>query len=308
LNRGASLMVQIQYRDGMTSLRMALSRRALAWVLGGRDKGALPAHVVLPGDEVSGEMLVAGLHEGQFLQPLFEVFLKDRLPDFSGKLALDVGANIGNHSLFFSRYFKSVISVEPNPRTLHILRANVGVSGANIRVLPMGFADRDASLEFFSNTHGNLGASGFAFAGGPTDQTSGARIECPVRRGDDVIDELALQDRIGLVKLDVEGAELAAIKGLSETLRVQQPVILFECLQAEGEGGGKETFAYLRGLGYQRFYAVESSVSGAKPGFLNWLKRLCKGEIVGLRELALPEPGQAYLMILALPAGQLLAT
>lgn len=300
-------MLQTRYQGGLCSLRMAFARRVFNWVLNGRDRQVLPPHVVPLGDEVSSEIVVAGVHEGQLLLPLFNVFLKERVEGFSSLIALDVGANIGNHSLFFSRYFKAVIAVEPNPRTLHILRANAALSGADIRVLPMGFADSDASLEFFSNTQGNLGASGFAFAGGPTTQASGERIECPVRRGDPVLVEMGLTDRVGLVKFDVEGAELAAMKGLANTLREHQPWVLFECLHADGTGGGKESFAFLRTLGYTQFFAVESSVGCAKPGPASWLKRLVWGDVVRLRELTEPESGYAYLMILAVPPGGTLA-
>ncbi len=297
-------MNQVQYRDSWGSLRMGVSRRLLRWVLAGRDENALPAHVVPLGDEISSEMIVAGLHEGQLLQPLFQTFLKSLKAEFAGQLALDVGANIGNHSLFFSGFFKSVIAVEPNPRTLHILRANVALSGRNIRVLPVGFADHEASLEFFSNTQGNLGASGFAFASGPTTQASGVAVQCPVRRGDEALAELELQDAIGLIKLDVEGAELSALRGLEQTLRRHQPWVLFECLNIGDTGGS--TFEFLRSLGYAHFYALESSVSSAAPGPASWLRRVWQGERVQMRELQAPEPGHAYLMILAVPAGKTL--
>jgi FkbM family methyltransferase len=300
-------MQSVKYRSGLASLRMAVSRRLLGFVLSGRDGAALPQHVVLPGDEVSGEMLVAGIHEGQLLQPLFEHFFAGYKQQFSGEIALDVGANIGNHSLFFSRYFRTVLSVEPNPFTLHVLRANAALSDADIRVLPMGFADQDGLLSFFWNRGGNLGASGFAFAGRPTDSVSGQQIECPVRRGDAVLHEVLAGEappRIGLIKLDVEGAELSALRGLSETLAREKPFVIFESLKTEGEGGGKAIFSLLREAGYASFHAVESSVTSARQSPWSWARRLFTGEHVRLRQLTQPIAGEAYLMILAVPAGR----
>jgi FkbM family methyltransferase len=303
---GAEAMLSVKYRSGLASLRMAVSRRLLDFVLRGRDATALPQHVLLPGDEVSGEMLVSGIHEGQLLQPLMDHFLAAHTPRFANEIALDVGANIGNHSLFFSRYFRAVLAVEPNPLTLHVLRANAALSGADIRVIPMGFADQDGLSSFFSNRYGNLGASGFAFAEGPTGSTNGQQIECPVRRGDAALQELFGEElgRIGLIKLDVEGAELSALRGLRQTLDRDKPFVIFESLRTEGERGGAAIFALLREAGYVSFHVVESSVTSAKRSAFGWLRRLLSGEHVRLRKLEQPAAGEAYLMILAVPAGR----
>jgi len=295
-------MLSVKYRSGLSSLRMAISRRLLDFILRGRDVGALPRHVLLPGDEVSSELLVAGIHEGALLQPLFDHFLRAQQSIFRERVALDVGANIGNHSLFFSRYFKRVIAVEPNPLTLHVLRANAALSGADIDVLPMGFAAEAAQLTFYSNREGNLGASGFAFAGGPTSAGSGESISCPVERGDDVLARMGVAP-LGLIKLDVEGAELSALHGLRQRLENDKPCVIFESLRSEGEGGGAEIFAFLGSVGYRQFFAVESDVGTARRSVLGWIRRLTRGEHVHLRALTEPEAGRAYLMILALPDG-----
>jgi FkbM family methyltransferase len=200
--------------------------------------------------------------------------------------------------------------VEPNPVTLHVLRANAGLSGADIRVLPMGFADQEGLLTFFSNRRGNLGASGFAFAGGPTGIENGRQIDCMVRRGDDVLAGEVVDStsrRIGLIKLDVEGAELSALRGLTQTLARDKPFVIFESLKTEGDGGGGAIFLLLREAGYAEFYAVESSVTSAKRSVLGWFARLLAGERVSLRRLEQPVGGESYLMILAVPAGRELA-
>ena len=42
---------------------------------------------------------------------------------FNGTV-LDIGANIGNHSLFFSNYFYKVLSFEPHPKIFKVLAIN----------------------------------------------------------------------------------------------------------------------------------------------------------------------------------------
>lgn len=48
---------------------------------------------------------------------------------------IDVGANIGNHTLFFSAVTGArILAIEPNGEALHILRANVSLNGLQDRV------------------------------------------------------------------------------------------------------------------------------------------------------------------------------
>ena len=79
----------------------------------------------------------------------------------------------------------------------------------------------------------------------------------PVRVGDDFFGSLNPEDRIALVKIDVENDELLVLRGLRKTLSTHHPIVLFENYRAEGPAGGKAVFAFLRSIGYQHFYAVE---------------------------------------------------
>lgn len=85
-----------------------------------------PNLAVFSRDHVGIRVQVDGLYE----KPYLEFFIEWLKFNFSG-LALDVGANIGNHSVFFSKYFQKVMSFEPNPSTYHLLSYNATL-GKNI--------------------------------------------------------------------------------------------------------------------------------------------------------------------------------
>jgi hypothetical protein len=61
---------------------------------------------------------------------------------------------------------------------------------------------------------------------------------------------LAERSRISFVKCDVEGHELAVVRGAERTLREALPTLLIEIEQRHSEVGVEATFEHLLGLGY----------------------------------------------------------
>ena len=292
----------LRMRSAWESATLMLRRRLLRLVVARPSVNSHRRFAVLANDTVSEEVLVAGLYEETLLLMLFEHVFAPCKADFAGGVALDVGANIGNHSVFMARHFSRVLSFEPNPTALAPLRCNVELAGAHhVHVFPVGLADRAGTLDFVQNQSGNLGGSGFAFTG----LRSGAVISCEVAKGDDLLTPAALGGALRLVKIDVEGAELAVLKGLAATLRREHPLVLFESNRAEGPGGGREVFACLRDLGYVRFLSIEEpTLAGGRFGRL--LTRLLYGE--RLRALPIESPERPpYSLLVAVPGGHVLS-
>ena len=277
-------------------LRMRAMRKVVhahsTWL----DSAALPQIACFPRDWIGREIVTAGLYEREVLEGL-----ADNLFSLSSHrhdaVALDIGANIGNHSVFLARHFKEVVAFEPNPVALHLLRANLLANGIrNVKVIEAGLGDADAMLPF-TLQEGNLGGARII-----EDTGAEADMKLPIQIGDDVLAiEVPAPGVITFVKIDVEGHELKALQGLSGTLQAQHPVVAFESHCTGGPAGGDAVVAFLKGCGYRHFYSIESRT--LFPEFLRiGLVKLIEKLIIGHAKILAPLPllqDRFYTLVLA---------
>lgn len=169
-------------------------------------------------------------------------FLADR-----GKVSLDVGANLGLFTYFLARTSRHVYAFEPNPFPLRALRA---VADANVTVLPIAVSDRSGEAELVvprtAKGWSNNGAS-LAKAG----DTAAGRVRVPCR----AIDDLDYQN-VGFIKIDIEGHELAALKGAARTLERERPNLFIENERLHAGQAADDVFAYLKDLDYAGFALI----------------------------------------------------
>lgn len=197
-----------------------------------------------------------GLHINQYgcydrlnLELLF-TFLNPLAGCFKDALALDIGANIGNHSLFFSRYFGSVCAFEPNQRTFDLLSFN-SKSVDNVTPFKFGLGDVEGVFALNENPN-NMGSSSIKYS----DFSQSRRVDISVKRLDDI--ELPAAE-INFVKIDVEGFESNVIKGGLGVLKKSQPLIIFEQHASEFENGSTEAIDLLKSLGYRFCWQMPES-------------------------------------------------
>ncbi len=138
----------------------------------------------------------------------------------SGAHIIDIGANIGNHAIYFATRMQAqrVVVIEPNPLALAPLVANVLINGLtdviDLSALGVGLSDMSEGGFGMKRHDRNLGATRM-FAG---------TGDLQVHRGDDLFgDEVP-----DLIKIDVEGMEMKVLSGLEHLIAAHRPVILIE--------------------------------------------------------------------------------
>lgn len=172
-------------------------------------------------DREAEEEISRSLASGIF-PPEYRPLLRElhRLVPAGGRV-LDLGAHVGVFSLAASASGYQVVSVEASPRNASLLRASVSRNGFDgMTVVEAGVSDRPGILEFCP-----YGPYGHAVTDRTEQYTS---IEVRATTVDELLSELRW-DRVDFIKMDIEGSEVAAVRGMSRLLaRADAPPIFYE--------------------------------------------------------------------------------
>ena len=112
--------------------------------------------IIFAFDHIGITINLHGLYEKKELETFFE-WISNCEIDMRKSVAIDIGANVGNHSLFFSDYFDKVYSFEPNRRTYKVLSLNAELAG-NVDCFNFGISDVN-SQAYLVVDQNNLGGS-----------------------------------------------------------------------------------------------------------------------------------------------------
>ena len=169
-----------------------------------------------PHDEIAREILHFGAYEKR------NVEIIRHLTRGLGGTFMDIGANLGNHSVLLAARFERLAAFEPNPPTLARLKTNLDLNGlSKAQVFGIGLSDTNAALPFHAEAGSNPGASRFLDAA-----EEGASL-LEVRIGDEIVEEGGL-DPVTALKIDVEGHEERVIAGLAKTIERDRPFVFLE--------------------------------------------------------------------------------
>jgi FkbM family methyltransferase len=154
-----------------------------------------------------------------------------------GKWFLDIGANIGTQTVYAMRsgLFCGVIAMEPEPHNLDLLRRNVAVNGLSDKVHVVGAAASSANdRASLTRDRQNFGAHSIQpdWSGTP-----GAAVAVATRTVDEVLASLNLTPAdVGLIWIDVEGHEIAAMQGMRGLRAAQVPIVSEISMTQHGPG------------------------------------------------------------------------
>jgi FkbM family methyltransferase len=184
-------------------------------------------------DPMGKAIYLYGCYEYEVTQLVLELVKPD-------SVFFDVGANIGYYSLIAASRAKLVFAFEPMKVIFDRLTTNVRRNGlANVSFVNAAVAERDGVITIYAQASSeNTGLASLDASEGATSE------QVPAVTLDTIVREQRLE-RVNLMKVDIEGAEIRAFEGGRELLsRSDAPDVIFEAHT------GSEAADWLRARGY----------------------------------------------------------
>ena len=199
---------------------------------------------------IGKEIFIEGLYERKELYILLE-FIKSMGINLSECLAIDIGANIGNHTLYFSRFFKEVYAFEPHPDAFSLLSFNTR-NLDNIKIFNFGIGDKNEDVYLFHDPH-HIGHASAIYKKGRS-----IRKKINLKK----FDQLVIPKNIhSLLKIDVEGMEFEVLKGSLNYIKNLAPIICFEQHKSDFDtNNSTKSIRFLSKHGYVIFY-IEKEIN-----------------------------------------------
>lgn len=172
---------------------------------------------------------------------------------------VDVGANIGNHAVYFGRFLADlVVAIEANPRVVPVLRRNLERNRIRYRIHEVGVAAApgQAVLELPPEHRANIGATRLRVDESDASAGAGAVAVTTLDALRADIEAQSSDGRINAIKLDVEGMEPAVLRGASGLLAKHAPELFVEAMNDDKL---REVEDVLHPLGYIRVVAHAST-------------------------------------------------
>jgi FkbM family methyltransferase len=209
--------------------------------------------------DLADEAVTPGLRSGFYephLTAVFEKYCRE------GMTVVDVGANLGYYALLAASLVGPggrVVALEPNSENCRLLLSSLRLGGLhNVEVLPVA-AGEGTGWAYYS-TH--VGSNGGLID--DSDLLAHPGVVVPTFRLDDLVEM-----RVGLLKMDVEGAEGRVVQGATRIIERDRPIVTTELkdemLRRVSGMSVADYLGYFEGLGYAP--AVLEKASGAEKPY-----------------------------------------
>jgi len=181
-----------------------------------------------------------------------------------GYSVIDAGAHIGYYALMAAHRLRQVgaglvFAFEPHPINFADLQRNQQLNNmSNLILIQKAVADQTTQMRLFSSPlSGCHSLRQFPF------HSNSYEIECTTL--DDFMDTHK-EAKIGLIKLDVEGAELPALRGAQRLIERDKPYIMYEEVEDRDRAFGyeiKDLRSFLESLGYKIYLVQDRRINNA---------------------------------------------
>jgi FkbM family methyltransferase len=193
----------------------------------------------------------AALAAGHEPEAVFLPQLCDR-----ARVSIDVGANLGGYTLLLRKHSARVVAYEPNPHLAARLE-RVFRRSRSVEVRRCALSDKPGVARMrIPSDHGRSTIEASNDIGG----REASLVDVETRR----LDEEALVD-VGFIKIDVEGHELAVLRGAGGLLRACGPALLIEASDEHRPDALASIRAFLEPLGYRGYVADNGGKRSVEP-------------------------------------------
>ena len=186
-----------------------------------------------------------------------ELEIIERYADKS-KDALDIGVYRGVYTYKLSKFFKTVHSFEPNPLLYPYLEKNLNKIIKNLKLYNLALSDSNGETELklparsksiFNDNIEELFQLGAATMHPNNDVKDYKKVPILMRK----LDDIRIENKIGFIKIDVEGHEKNVVLGGLETIKRNKPVLLIEIEQKHTKKPVEQTINFIKSLNYNAF-------------------------------------------------------
>lgn len=201
------------------------------------------------GDHISLSIAIFGRYEKEILDKL-----KFVLKDEPKLIAIDIGANIGNHTLWMAENFDTVLSFEPTKITYEILKLNLMLNDRqNVKTFNFGLGSFESAMQMI-HANNNSGAAKIL----RHEEINFNNTEnVVIKIGDEVISKMCDPSKITLIKIDVEGYEYEVLLGIKKILTKNSPTVVLEIENDKIREKYPKSIGVLIECGYHKFSELD---------------------------------------------------
>jgi len=140
-------------------------------------------------------------------------------------LGVDIGANVGQHSIMMSQMCKRVIAFEPHPETFNVLQRNMDVNNINnVELYQDAISDRIRKAQITDRK----------MSGSNHIKFDNTRSPSNIMTNVYPLDYFNLKT-VHIIKIDVECHELEVLNGMEQTLHYNNPYVILEAHRGRWE-------------------------------------------------------------------------